>query len=191
MSKVKATAVQICIFTWKNYADVSDATGDDLAAFNAFAGVIVEMRKRHGANVPVTLDFCPLTDPQNQLVISQQGVDPNTLPAAQVWAWYEDGKTMQYFLSKGALSPAWTSESVKPYVTALLYRSKPSQQSLICKILPIVCDLPVWLWLAVAGFTTFEAAAGGKGVRQIAYAAGAGLAWQEFFKRGGFNALKK
>lgn len=191
--KIAAKNIRICIFSWKDYDSFAASTGDDRTAAVAVYEAVEKLRKRHG-NIPVEYGFCPLTITDNQVIVSAEGIDPSDLPAIQLYATYADGTGAYYWIKKGLadkLNVSWTKDTVLPALSALLYRSKPSQKSIICQVLPIVCDLPVWLWLAVAGFATFEAAAGGKGIRQIAYAAGAGLAWQEFFKRGGFNALKK
>lgn len=196
MDTVKAKSVSICIFTWKNYASVNDATGDDRAAFNAFAPVVAELRAKHGASVPVYLDFCPLTNPDNQLVISQAGIDPGNLPAVQMWAEYDDGKTAQYILLRDTQDKLtgvnWTPKDVQGYVTNLLYKKKGGAPSLLCKTFPIVCKVPRWALLAAAGFSTFEAAtSSGNKIRQVGYGAAAGLAWNEFFARGGFDGLFK
>jgi hypothetical protein len=193
MSKIKAKEVNICIFSWKNMP-LAQRTGDERKAWDSLAGVITELRKKHGQNVPIYMDFCPLTDPQNQIVISQNGINPSDLPAIQIWAEYQDGTTAQYIVKKDLkdkLGLTWTPEKMRPYVTALLYQTKPSEQSLLCQVFPIICEVPVWAWLGIASFATFEAITSDKPARQIPYAAGAGLAWNEFFKRGGFSSITK
>lgn len=189
MKKILAENIRVCIFTWNDYNTFDEATGDDKAAMDAVRAAVQELQKRHG-QVPIEYGFCPLTIADNQLLISQEGIDPSNLPAVQMYATYSDGTGGYYWLKKSLLT-AWTKDVVTGPLTALLYRSKPSEQSLLCKVFPIVCQIPSWLWLVAAGFATFEAVTSQKGVRQIGYAAGAGLAWQEFFSRGGFSALKK
>jgi len=195
MAQVKAKSVSICIFTWKNYASLNDATGDDRAAFNAFAPVVVALRKKHGSSVPVYLDFCSLTIPENQLIISQAGIDPNNLPAAQIFAEYEDGKTAQYIITRDAADKLkgvdWKPSDLEPYVTTLLYRLKGGEESLLCKTFPIVCKIPQWAWLAAAAVTTLEGLGANSKSKKVGYLTAAGLSWNEFFARGGFTGLFK
>lgn len=192
MKKIQAANVRVCVFTWNDWNSIEESTGDDRAAMRAVVGAVGSLAKKHGG-VPVEYGFCPLTIADNQLIVSGEGINPNDLPAIQIYANYPDGTGGYYWIKKGLMDKTgvtWTPETVLPFLSALLYRSKSGPQSIVCQVLPVLCSVPSWLWLAAAGFATFEAATS-RGVRQIAYGAGAGLAWQEFFNRGGFESLKK
>lgn len=193
MKKIQAMSVRVCVFTWTDWNTFSESTGDDRVAASAVVKAVETLAKKHAGGVPVEYGFCPLTIADNQLIVSQEGINPNDLPAIQIYADYPDGTGGYYWIKKGLVDKAgltWTKDTVLPYLSALLYRTKGGPESMLCKVFPPLCAVPSWLWLAAAGFATFEAATG-SGVRQIAYGAGAAMAWQEFFKRGGFDSLKQ
>lgn len=190
MDQVKAKEVQICIFTWKNLPKVSDYPVDEQTIFQAFGQVITELRARHGDDVPVYLEFCSLTNANNQLIASQLGI--TDFPGVQVFATYPDGKIAKYGLVKDLgdkfTGINWTADDVRPYVEAVLYQRKPSSPSILCQIFPPLCDLGAYIWIVAAAYTTFRAVASEKGAR-IAWGAAAGLSWQSFFAAGGFKKL--
>lgn len=197
MAQIAAKSVQICIF-WKtglNYNDVETSWPADVrAAWNALGNAIVKLRQRHGSGLPVEMYVCPIDLPENAVIIANNGLDPSLLPAVQVWAEYPDGTGSSYFLSK-KLSERftginWTTSEVQPYIEALLYRSKPSDVPLICKIVPPLCNVGGWVWLALAIGATAKASSA-KGVGRAAWGTGAALLWQGWYKRGGLEQIKQ
>lgn len=194
METVKATEVGICIFTPKVYpagaSYESNYPEEERRIWQAFAPVLVQLRAKHGDGVPVFMDFCPLTNPQNQLVVAEHGIPE--LPAVQVFARYSDGTIAQYILTKDFgdkfTGVNWTTGDVRPFVEAVLYRRRSAEPSLLCRIFPPLCNLGKWAWLAAATYTTYQTSRA-RNVGQIAWGTAAGFTWNEFFRRGGFQDL--
>lgn len=192
---VVANRVQICLF-WHNslsYNEVSQWPTDIRAMWDAFGQTILALRQRHGQNVPVEMYVCPVTEPENAVIVSQNNLPFSLLPAAQVWAQYPDGTASNYFLTKDADDRAngvnWKQSDVQPYVEALLYRLKAAPQSLVCKLLPPLCSVGGWVWLALAAGATLKASSS-KGVGKAAWTAGAGLLLWEWYSRGGLTQVQ-
>ena len=190
MESVKANEVQICIFTPKGFDSISQYPADERAMFEAFAGVIQDLRIKHGSDVPVYLEYCPLTYDTNQILVAQWGM--NDLPAVQVLATYPDGKIAKYALTKDVQDKLtgvnWTPDDVRPYVEAVLYQRDPAQKSWLCEIFPPLCSIGGWVWLSAAVFTTWKLTQA-KDNGKILWGAGAGLCWQSFFAGGGFKKI--
>lgn len=196
MPQIAAKSVQICILTREglNYNDIQNWPSDARAAWEAFGGAIMKLRQKHGPSVPVEMYVCPVNIPENAVIIANNGLDPSLLPAVQVFAEYADGTGASYFLSK-KLSERftgikWTTADVQPYVDALLYRAKPADIPLICKIVPPLCNVGGWVWLALAIGATAKASSA-KGVGRAAWGTGAALLWQGWYKRGGLEQVKQ
>jgi hypothetical protein len=191
MDQIKGE-VSICIFTWNNYPSVNDYTGDDKKVYDAFVPVVLDLRKKHGPNVPVYLSFCPLTIPNNQIIYANQGFSET--PAVQIFSNFTDGSTGAYYLQKDPkdklIGIDWQQSELQPYVEALLYQSPPTKQSILCTWVPQLCRLSAIMWLAGAGVATYKAIETDKPVFKTAWAAGAFLMWESFFKKGGFKQLK-
>ena len=191
MEQIKAQEVQICIFTWENKSSVNDYSADERAMYQAFAGVVADMRQKHGQNTPVYLDYCPLTIAQNQVVAAQMGL--TDFPAAQVFAKYPDGSTAQYGIEKDVQDKLtgvnWTPDDVRGYVEAVAYQRKPSESSILCEIFPPLCNLGGYVWLALAGYSTFRLVESDTTGKKIMWGAAAGLTWQSFLAAGGFKKL--
>lgn len=194
--KVEAKKVQICIF-WKNplsYDDIQSWPADVRAIWNAFAAVITQLRSRHGNNVPVEMYVCPTTIAENAVIVAQNKLDTSLLPAAQLYAEYPDGTGGNYFLSMSLderfNGVQWTSAEVEPYVKALLYRAKPANTSLLCKLLPPLCNVGGWIWLAAAAAATLKASNSSGKTAQWVWGAGAVVLWKEWADRGGIEQVK-
>jgi hypothetical protein len=196
MPQIAAKSVQICVLTREglNYNDVQNWPSDARAAWEAFGGAIMKLRQKHGASVPVEMYVCPVNIPENAVIIANNGLDPSLLPAVQVWAEYPDGTGASYFLSKNLSERftgiKWTTSDVQPYVDALLYRAKPADIPIICKIVPPLCNVGGWVWLALAIGATAKASSA-KGVGRAAWGTGAALLWQGWYKRGGLDQIKQ
>lgn len=194
--KIAANEVRICLFwhTSLSYNDVAVWPADLRAMWDAFGAVILSLRQRHGNNVPVEMILCPVTLPENAVIVSQNNLPFSLLPAAQVYAQYPDGTASNYFLSKDADDRAngvnWKPSDVAPYVEALLYRSKPAEQSLLCKMFPPLCEVGGWFWLAFAAGATLKASTS-SGVSRGVWGVGAAVLWKEWYDRGGLQQLTK
>lgn len=202
MAKIAAQSVQICLF-WHNtlnYNDIETTWPPEMKAmWIAFGNAIVNLRKRHGNTLPVEMYVCPITIDENAVVVSQNNLDFSLLPAAQVYATYSDGTAAKYFLSKNLAERFsginWTAADVQPYIEALLYRSKPSDASVLCKLLPPLCSVGGWVWLGLAIGATMKASNTKGELSKGVWSTGAALLWWEWYQRGGLtqfqNLLKK
>lgn len=184
MDTIKATEVQICIFTLKQMGSVSLYPADEQRIFQAFGDIITELRAKHGNDLPVYLEFCPLTDTTNQGIVSFWGF--SALPAVQVIAKYPNGQIAQYGLSKDFgdkfTGVNWTADDLRPYVEAVLYQREPANASWLCKIFPPLCNLGGWVWLASALYSTWKFAEAKDQAGKIVYGTAAGLTWQSFLR---------
>lgn len=195
--QIAANKVQICLF-WKeplNYNDVETTWPPEMrAVWVAFANAIINLRKRHGQNLPVEMYVCPITDPANAVIVNQNGLDLSLLPAVQVYAEYPDAAA-NYFLSRNLSERFtginWTTAEVQPYIEALLYRSKPAEQSVLCKLVPPLCSAGGWVWLVLAVGATFKASATKNTVARVAYGGAAFLLWKGWIERGGLKQLQE
>lgn len=192
MDQVKAKEVQICIITPKYLGDgPAGYPEDEQAIYAAFGQVITELRAKHGANLPVYLEFCPLTLPENQKIAAYLGFQD--FPAAQVIASYEDGSVANYGLEKDLQDKFtgvnWTAEDVRDYVEAVTYQRKPARSSILCEIFPPLCRIGGYIWLAAAAYSTLRFTESQSGGGKIIWGAAAGLTWQSFFAAGGFKKL--
>lgn len=177
--------MQVCVFV----PNVNSIDADSDAMSTAAAQAIYELRQKH-PNIPIELDFCPMSDPQNQLVVSQWGV---TLPAMHLYAEYPDGSTSAYMLTRDLqdrfTGVNWTAADVQPYFSALVYRSKPNKPTLLCKIFPPLCSVGKYVWLAVGAYMTWKFVTTEQKNAKLAWGAAAGFTWNEFAARGGFRDL--
>lgn len=185
---IKATRLQICIFVQddKVYDDQSPAAQ---AMFDVFAQNVIAIQELHSDRAPIELDFCPMAYNENAVIVAKQHLDPSRLPAAQVTALYPDGTRRQYFLKTGLGGIDFTAASVKPYITALLYDRRNAPLPIICKILPPLCNLGMWFWLAAtiyAGYRTTQA----RNVGKVAWGGVALLSGEAFVKGGGITQIQ-
>lgn len=189
MSTIQATQMQICIFTLhdKTY---EDQPADEKAMFDAFARVVIEIQEKHGSTAPIDLNFCPLTMNENAVIVAKQGLDISRLPAAQVWATYPDGNNRLFFLKTGLGGIDFTPEVLRPYVESLLYNRAAQEQSLICKIIPPLCDLGGWVWLGLALGASYKSTQA-RNIGKIAWGIGAAALWQGWASRGGLDQVKE
>lgn len=182
MRKIEATEVSICIFTPRGYNTVDQYPEDERRMYNAFVPVILDLREKWGS-VPVYMDFCALTEPANQVIVAQNSIA--SLPAVQVFATYPDGTHGQYILQKDLSdrwAVDWTADEVRPYVESLLYRIKPSKQSLLCQIFPPLCQIGGYIWLGIAIAGGYKCATAEKTLPRLTYGAVSALALEAYFK---------
>lgn len=195
MSKIAATRIQICIF-WHsdlNYNQIDTWPADVKTVWNAMGGAIVALRKKHGQSLPVEMYICPINADDNATIVAREGLDFSLLPAVQVFATYPDGKSGRYFLSKSLAERFsginWQAADVQPYITALLYNTKPVPESLLCRLVPPLCSVGGWVWFALAAGATLRAA-GSKDFGRAAWGTASFLLWKEWYDRGGVDQIK-
>lgn len=196
MSQVKATQVQICIFTPQDKGSVGLYPSQEQYLFQMFGNAIVSLRQQLGNSLPVYLDFCPVAGNQNNLIVLEEnGGSPLNLPAVQLYAKYPDGTASQYFLKKGITdinsdTPLVDEPKARAYVEALLYRAAPVPETLLCKIIPPLCALGWYAWLGAALYTTYRTTQA-RNVGKYVWGGAAALTWNEFIQRGGLKELGK
>ena len=194
MNQIKATSVQICIFTPHDLKSIGLYPPAEQYLYQMFGNAIIELRQRHGAgNTPVYLDFCPIDQAVNASILSQNGGSIMNLPAVQLYAKYADGTGGQYFLKKGLTdigsdTPLVTEKTALQYTEALLYRLSPVTEPILCKLLPPLCSLGWYVWLGAAIYTTYKTTQA-RNVGQYAWGTAAALTWQAFIARGGLKEL--
>ena len=188
MSNIQATRLQICVFTLldKAYEDQPKAVQE---MHDAFANVVISLQQQHNSAAPIDLDICPMTYDENVAIITKQHLDLSRLPAAQITALYPDGSRRQYFLKSGLGGINFTETIVAPYVKALLYNSISESQPIICKIIPPLCQVGVWLWLATAIYATYRTTQA-RNVGKVVWGGAALLAGEAFVKGGGIETIK-
>ena len=193
--KVKSSELSICIFTKKYYPSVSQYPEAEQKVFAVFGQVISDLRKRHGQDLKVYMDYCSIEDATNAAIVSANGLSIQDLPAVQLWAEYPDGTGSNYFIQKdiqdkfGGIN--WTTKDVRPYVEALLYQLKAAEPSWLCKLFPPLCNLSPYVWLGVAVGSGIGAAVSRRPLVRLAFAAGALVAGKEFVDRGGLDIFTK
>lgn len=195
MSQIKAQDVQICIFTPQDKSSVSQYPQQEQYLYQMIGNAIVELRKKLGNNLPVYLDFCPVSNGDNVVVLEQNGGSVLNLPAVQMYARYKDGTAGQYFLKKGltdinSTTPLLTESKAQAYIEALLYRLSPTPETLLCKIFPPLCSLGWYVWAAAAGYSIYRTTQA-RNVGKIVWGAAAVLTSNEFIQRGGLKELQK
>ena len=182
---VKISRLQVCVFVPSE--DNIDTDADAMST--AAAAAIYKLREKH-PNIPIQLDYCPMSDPQNQLVVAQWGV---SLPAMHLYAEYPDGSTSAYMLTQDLqdrfTGVNWTAEDVMTYLSALVYQSKPNEPTLLCKIFPPLCGVGKYVWLAVGAYAMWKFFTSEQKTQKLAWGAAAGFTWNEFASRGGFRDL--
>lgn len=187
---IKAKRVQVCIFTLadKEYQDQPPAAQ---AAFDAFAAPVIQLQQLHNGKAPIEVEFCPLTYDENVLIVNRNGLDYSRLPAAQIYAEYPDGSAKYYFLKSGLGGIDFVPEATAPYIKALLYNLGPSKEPpILCKLVPPLCNLGGYAWLALTVFCTYRASQA-RNIGKAAWGAAALASGEAFVKRGGLEMLKK
>lgn len=207
----KATSINICIFTWQR---TNNDAGDDLypggyeqwpepeqSVGRVIANALAQLQFE-GTSLP--LDFwgmCSLSDSavavQNQNAVISNGLNPQRLPAVQMWAEYDDGTSGYYLLGdsvKTDIVAPITVENVSDRLKALLTKSEQddNSNSLLCKFVPQACTWSAWIWLAAMGLTAYKTYdAWKRPVEATGWLAGFLFSANEFVARGGIKALKK
>lgn len=150
-----------------------------------------------GQNPPISFwNFCSLSNAEygvdNQNAVVAAGINPQRLPAVLIWAEYPDGRSAHYALVPDASASGSTlipPEDIHDRIDRLWNGRFSSKSGILCTLVPQLCDIPAWLWLIAASYTTFESTTS-DGKRRLVYGGAAAVLWIEFFQRGGFAWLK-
>jgi hypothetical protein len=201
-TSMKATAIYICIYTWQRTdgGQVDTSNPDtwppkEAAMGRSLANALAQM-EFEGKTPPLRWDLCSLSDGnvgvQNQNAVTANGINPQRLPAMQIWGEYPDGHTAQYILGANIvddIAQVVTPEAIRDRINRIWDGRVSTKKGIICTIVPQLCDLPGWLWLIAAGYTTFESVTS-KDTRRTVYGGAAAVLWYDFFQRGGFDWIK-
>lgn len=137
---------------------------------------------------------CPWDWGNNNAVTAQNGLF--VFPAALITATYPDGTKKYYALGKEFTDKLtggiWDASKIYPYIRTLVLDEKVSQNdtSLICKLVPPLCEAGNWVWFALAAGATLKASSS-KDFGRAAWGLGAAMLWKEWYDRGGLGQLKE
>jgi len=203
---MKASAIQACVFvqTPSSKVFVLDGSGNpvdvnidqlsdrEAGAFMAMQDAFNMAVSKNGA-FKYQNQVCPWDWSDNNAVMAQNGLF--TFPSAIITAVYPDGRQKQYVLGKEFIDKLtggiWSADRIYPYIRILLLDITPKQNddsTLICKLLPPLCNLASWAWFALAVGATLKAS-NKSGASQLAWGAGAALLWKEWIGRGGLSTV--
>jgi hypothetical protein len=206
MPTIKAKSLEIKLFVMQNglyfdngetYFDTSVLTDVERDGWRELDNALETLKSQLGSSFTsiATMRFFPvISDQQNAAWVNQNTPGgTNKLPVLSIEATYSDGSKARYIIYPGLISGApWSEAALLPYFKVLLYQSKPGKQSIICTLVPSLCNLPSWVWLAAAVYATKETFdADGRPLAQLFYGATAFMAWETVGKKGGLkNVLK-
>lgn len=117
----------------------------------------------------------------------------NNYPSLQIYAEYPDGTERFYRIyTQNTDILTYTAKDITEMIRALNNPEAASSggSGFLCKLYPPLCTIDNWLWLAIAAYAAWQAYETEKTTVKVVALAGAGLAANEFFSRGGFEALK-
>lgn len=162
-------------------------TADEQRAWNVANEAATNLRIKYKFTPNVYL--APLDFGSNAPTAYQVGItDP---PGILITATYPNGTRRQYALSKELnekfLGINWNSSDIYPYYKALLLQEFGGGG---CNLPFGLCDVPAYMWLAIAGVATYKAVEQKENLR-YAWGAGGAYAWYQFLQRGGFEAITK
>lgn len=201
---MKAQQIDICVFTstgknkvftFDNEGNISGINFDQLTnnerlAFNeAEAAMNAIAAKAHGLQYNVWV--CPRDYNNNVVPIEQQGFGLN-LPAILITGYYPGGDGKQYALRNDVGGGKnWSRSDIGRYINALYTgKTEGSNESLICKIFPPLCNIGAYLWLAAAGVSAYKTAEmKGRPALQTIWGAATLLSIDAFLKGGGLQKL--
>lgn len=203
---LRASKIHACVFVNTSYqkafifntsgipvdVDTTQLTPSEASAYMAMQDAFNRAVSQNGAFLYEN-NVCPWDWGTNNSVMAEHGLF--VFPTAVITAEYPDGSKKQYVLGKDFVDKItggiWKSNNLYPYIKTLLLNLPPSenQQSLVCKLLPPLCSVGGWVWLALAAGATLKAS-GSKGVGKAAWTGGAALLWWEWYQRGGLTQLK-
>jgi len=201
MAKEKAEQIDICVFTQTSKTRVfvyntdgslsgineTELTDTERMAWYAVTGAAVAL----GGDVKINTWICPYDYENNIQIINQQGFNalPARLPGVLMTAYYPSGTQRQYAIKNNPIT-SWTQDEVYRYLKALYLQEFGTGQSIVCKMLPVLCDVGAYAWLAAAAVCTYKTLEQKNNPNlQIAWGAGALLSVDAFVKGGGLKKV--
>lgn len=164
---------------------MSDA---EKATYLAMLEAAAQAQQETGA--PVEIYEMNLYEGLDVVYLERWGI--NRFPAVRLWAQYPDGREGSYDLESltNAVQTSQTVEDMKSRLVAL-WRGEFGDQTLLCKYLPILCELGGWAWLAIAGVGAASAINTERPLKKAMWLGITGYAGYQFMKGGGFERLFK
>lgn len=200
---IKAVKIVVRLFVKKGtagsgfdaiYAEMND---DELAAALAIEGAEDVLAQKYGSRFTSLMDFGyylhpVISDGANAAFVNAQA--NGLTPTVKIEATYPDGTTAFYVIHPGISEKftgvKWKSSDLLPYFDALLFQKVGSNsESLICKILPVACRVPAWVWLAATVYGLKETIDAKGSPMAYVYGGGAFLSFDAFSRAGGFSAV--
>jgi hypothetical protein len=167
--------------------NLENLSADEQRAWNVANEAATNLRLKYKFTPNVYL--APLDFGSNAPTAYNVGItDP---PGILITATYPNGTRRQYALSKELnekfLGINWNASDIYPYYKALLLQEFGGGG---CNLPFGLCDVPAYMWLAIAGVATYKAIEQKKNLR-VVWGGGAAYAWYQFFQRGGLEAITK
>lgn len=162
----------------------SPMTADELALYNALEDARALVQPRVG--IPIDFYYLNKYKGNDLPTLEQWKID--RFPAVRVWAQYADGKQAWYNLNQGVLPTTYTGQQIADYITGL-YNGDFGKSSILCQILPPLCSIGGWLWLAGAVLSAYKFTQAQTDGQKLLWGAATGLTAQSFFAGGGFKKL--
>lgn len=203
----KASKIHACVFVNTSYqkafifntsgipidVDTSKLTDREASAYIAMQDAFNKAVGQYGA-FQYENNLCPWDYSNNNAVVAEHGLF--VLPAAVITADYPDGSKKQYVLGKEFIDKLtggiWTAQKLYPYIKTLLLNTQPSENkqiTILCKLIPPLCEVGGWVWFGLALGATMKAN-NSKSIGKGLWTTGAALLWYEWYQRGGFTQLK-
>lgn len=202
---MKSTTIHACVFVNTPsskvfvYQDgvITDVRTDQLTDAETTVLMAVQdafnlARTKHGS-FEYSLNICPIDFSDNNVVTAQSGL--HILPAAIIDAKYPDGTGLRYAIGQDTndklFGANWAATDIYPYIRALLFgqRSTPANtDSVLCRLVPPLCNAGGWIWLALALGATYKATQA-RNIGKIIWGGGAFLLWKGYIERGGLSQL--
>jgi hypothetical protein len=166
---------------------IENLTLDEQRAWNVASEAATNLRIKYKFEPEVFI--APLDYLSNAPTAYQAGItDP---PGILITATYPDGTRRVYALSKELnekfLGINWNASDIYPYYKALLLQEFGGGG---CNLPLGLCDVPAYMWLAIAGVATYKTIEQKETLR-YAWGAGGAYAWYQFLQRGGFESITK
>jgi len=205
MPEIKAKQIEVKLYVRRgNVADgfasiYAQMSPDERLAADGVESTIDALNALHGYDFMKMLPggnryfLHPTISDANNAVFVNKYAKGQT-PTLEIVATYADGSRGRYILYPGFSDKFtgvnWTADDLLPYFKALIYQTKPGERSLICKLIPALCDWPAWAWFAAAVYATKETIdAKDRPLAQIFYGLSAFAAWEALGKKGGLKSV--
>lgn len=191
--KKKANSIRICVYTKTSYTRLFEMNGSDIVGINfdqltsseydAFNKVEAAGNALLEKYPKATINWvlCPWDYDVNVVTTEQLGLGMN-FPAIQIIGYY-DGYTQRQYVLKNYPGGTRTfdKQDIYNHIRAL-YENEfgDGQQSIICKILPPLCNLGAYVWLGIVGVCAYKTMEVHSKPLKLLWGTGAVLAFESF-----------